>query len=52
MRDRYTGHEDDALALLTVGDAPRDEALPAVEVAAWTQVAIAVLASDIAMLLY
>ena len=52
MRARYRDARDDANALLSVGDASRDEALDATEHAAWTQVAITVLASDMAMLLY
>ena len=52
MRDRYRAAEKDALALLSLGDAPRDEKLSPAEVAAWTQVASTVLASDLAILLY
>ncbi|MBP85460.1 MAG: hypothetical protein CMJ64_01895 [Planctomycetaceae bacterium] len=52
MRKRYRNSEDDALALLASGDAPRDEKLDAAEHAAWTQVGITVLASDVAILLY
>ena len=52
MRDRFGEAENEALALLSVGDAPRDQALKAAEVASWTQVAIIVLATDAALLLY
>jgi hypothetical protein len=52
MRTRYAGAEEDALALLSSGDAPRDETLAPAELAAWTQVAVIVLASDVAILLY
>lgn len=52
MRERYTGAEEDAVALVSVGDAGRDESLDAVEHAAWTQVAATVLSSDVAILLY
>ena len=52
MRKRYDNSEDDALALLAAGDAPRDEKLAAAEHAAWTQLCVTVLASDVAILLY
>jgi len=52
QRERYSGAEKDALALLSVGDAPRDEQLDPVEHAAWSQLAVTVLASDVAILLY
>ena len=52
MRSRYAGAEDDALALLASGDAPRDEKLNAAEHAAWTQLGVTVLASDVAIMLY
>jgi hypothetical protein len=52
MRERYGEAEKEALALLSVGDAGRDQALKAAEVASWTQVAIIVLATDTALLLY
>ena len=52
MRGRYADAEDDALALLASGDAPRDEKLVPVEIAAWTQLGVTVLASDVAILLY
>ena len=52
MRDRYREAKDDAESLLSQGDAPRDTELDIVEHAAWTQVAVTVLASDVALLLY
>ena len=52
MRERYSSDEEAALSLLAAGDAPRDEALAPVELAAWSQVVITVLASDLALLLY
>ncbi|HUS39885.1 MAG TPA: PSD1 and planctomycete cytochrome C domain-containing protein [Pirellulales bacterium] len=52
MRGRYVDAEADALALLSTGDAPRDEKLDPTEHAAWTQVVVTVLASDAAILLY
>ncbi len=52
MRARYTSASDDALALLSIGDAPRDETLDAADHAAWTQLAVTVLASDVAIMLY
>ena len=52
MLQRYTDAEPDALELLKIGEAPRDESLPAKDIAAWTQVAVTILASDSAILLY
>ncbi|MHC4993776.1 MAG: DUF1553 domain-containing protein, partial [Planctomycetota bacterium] len=52
MRTRFNDQPSDAGALLTIGDAPRDASLDTPELAAWTQVAITVLASDVALLLY
>lgn len=52
MQARYKDAREDALALLGTGDAPRDEKLDPIEVAAWSQIAITVLASDVALLLY
>ena len=52
MKQRYTGAEKDAVALLSTGDTPRDETLNPAEHAAWAQVAVTVLASDLAILLY
>jgi hypothetical protein len=52
MRNRFTASKDDAIALLSVGDAARDQNLDPIETASWTQVAITVLASDVSLLLY
>ncbi len=52
MRRRYSQDKQDALSLLSLGDASRDEQLDPAEHAAWTQVAVTVLASDITILLY
>jgi hypothetical protein len=52
MRNRFTTSESDALALLSQGEATRNEKLAPAEVAAWTQVTVTVLASDVAILLY
>ncbi len=52
MQERYRKKQEDALQLLSIGDAPRDEKLEPVDLAAWTQVAITVLASDVAIVLY
>jgi len=52
MRERYAEAKEDAVALVSVGDAGRDEKLDVVEHAAWTQVAATVLSSDVAILLY
>jgi len=52
MKQRYGANPQDAEALLNTGDATRDESIPLAEQAAWTQVAITVLASDAALLLY
>jgi hypothetical protein len=52
MRQRYADAEKDANSLLSLGDAPRDLTLDPVAHAAWTQVVITVLASDVAILLY
>lgn len=52
MQDRYRDNASDAMALLATGDAPCDNNLPAADLAAWTQVCVTVLASDLAILLY
>ena len=52
MKSRYAESEKDALDLLATGEAKRDESLKPAEVAAWTQVAVTVLASDVSILLY
>lgn len=52
MQARYRASPTDAEALLNLGQAPRDAELDSVEVAAWTQVAVVVLASDITITVY
>jgi len=52
MQKRYRDKQEDAMKLLAIGDAPRDEKLNPADLAAWTQVAITVLASDVALVLY
>ena len=52
MRQRFQASPNDALALLSQGEAARNEKLDPAELAAWTQVAVTVLASDVAILLY
>jgi mono/diheme cytochrome c family protein len=52
LRARYEGAEKDALALLSVGEAPRDEKLDPAEQAAWSQLAVTLLATDVAIYLY
>ena len=52
MKQRFTQSPDDAMALLSQGEATRNEKLDPAELAAWTQVAVTVLASDVAILLY
>ena len=48
----FAENETEAVDLLSVGESPRDENQSLVEQAAWTQVALTVLASDLAILLY
>jgi hypothetical protein len=53
MRLRFQKSKSDARALLDkTGSASRDPNLDPVELAVWTQVAITVLASDVALMLY
>ena len=52
MQARYAAAEKDALALLSIGGTPRNQKLNPAEHAAWAQLAITVLASDAAILLY
>ncbi|MCB9949818.1 MAG: DUF1553 domain-containing protein [Planctomycetaceae bacterium] len=52
MQEQFSADDDGAKALLSIGDAPRDEKLAVGELAAWTQVASIVLASDAAIMLY
>ena len=51
-KGRFSQSEEDARKVLKQGLAPVDENLPVTEVAAWTQVAATMLASDPAILLY
>ena len=52
MRKRFTEDEEDAKALVSIGDVKRNQELNLVEHASWTQVAATVLACDPAILLY
>lgn len=52
MEQRYASSLDDAKALLTTGDAPLDASLDPTELASWTQVAVTILASDVALSLF
>ena len=52
MRERYKDSEQDATELVSAGDAPRDQKIDVVELAAWTQLTTIVLASDAAILIY
>lgn len=49
---RYREKAEDAMSLLATGEMARDESLDVALHAAWTQVALTVLASDLAILLY
>ena len=52
LKARYKESPQDAEALLSIGEASRDDSLDAAEHAAWTKVAATVLASDVAICLY
>ena len=52
MEYRYQQATDDALKLLSSGDAARNEDIDANLLAAWTHVCLTVLASDLALILY
>ncbi len=52
MRRRFARTPADALQLLQVGDAPRNQQVDPAEVAAWTQLTSVVLAADPVILLY
>ncbi|MEM1067854.1 MAG: PSD1 and planctomycete cytochrome C domain-containing protein [Planctomycetota bacterium] len=52
MQQRFTDSPEDATQLLSSGDAERDTTLDPTEVAAWTQLAITMMASDLAILMY
>ena len=51
-RARYRDDLESATGLLSVGDARNGEAIPADELAAWTQLSMVILASDTSILLY
>jgi hypothetical protein len=51
-KSRFAKSPEDAKEILSQGLSPKDESLQSAEVAAWTQVAATVLASDPAILLY
>lgn len=52
MQSRFDAKPSDAAQLLAIGEAPRDSRFAPAQIAAWTQVAITVMASDVALLLY
>jgi len=52
MQQRYQASPKEAAALLATGEAPASKSLNAADAAAWSQVAITVLASDVAIILY
>lgn len=52
LQGRYKDNEKDAQAFLSAGDSPRDEKLNPADHAAWAQVSLTVLASDIALRVY
>ena len=52
LQKRYKENPKDAEAFLSIGDSPRDKELDAADHAAWTQVSLTVLASDIALWVY
>jgi hypothetical protein len=52
MTESFTSKPDDAKALLSTGEAPVNDSLNQIELAAWTQVVTTVLASDVALSLF
>ena len=52
LKARYKDNDKDAQAFLSVGDSPQDKNFNAAEHAAWAQVALTVLASDVALRVY
>ena len=52
MKERYQTTPADAKGLLTTGEAPTNPNLSPAELAAWTQVVVTVLASDVALSLF
>ena len=52
LQTRYDANQQDARALLSIGNTTHDVEVKLAELAAWSQLAITVLASDVAILLY
>jgi len=52
LQKRYDKNPNDAETFLSIGESARDKELDAASLAAWSQVALTVLASDIAMWVY
>lgn len=52
MRTRYTDADKEALALLGTGEVPRDKSLNTTDHAAWTQLSVTLLASDLALMMF
>lgn len=52
MLERYKASRDDASRIIAVGDAAGDARIDPAEHAAWTQLAMTILASDLAILMY
>lgn len=52
MTESFKAKPDDAKALLQTGEAPGNDSLDQVELAAWTQVVTTILASDVALSLF
>jgi hypothetical protein len=52
MRARYAETKKDASELLETGEVPRDKSLNTTDHAAWTQLSVTLLASDLALMLF
>jgi hypothetical protein len=52
MRARYADADKEALALLATGEVPRDKSLDPTAHAAWTQLSVTLLASDLALMMF
>ena len=52
MRTRYADADKEALALLGTGEVPRDKSLNTTDHAAWTQLSVTLLASDLALMMF
>jgi mono/diheme cytochrome c family protein len=52
MRTRYADADKEALALLATGEVPRDKSLDPTAHAAWTQLSVTLLASDLALMMF